>query len=191
MGSCISMLPFTLKGPKFPARYTQKKIPSASRRLVLLLSGKQPVQTAQRGDLMGREIPKSFSSEMPTELSYWKKLCCLRSSGLWSPCLGKLVSPPAESCPAGTPMSSLLAKLDPRCVETSQKVRDGLKTIGCEEWETSPRAEQLSSSPCCCREEGERPAEKIHSSFFLNGKGKKKKKRILDSTSRAWTGTHS
>lgn len=52
-------------------------------------------------------------------------------------------------------------------------MRDGLKTVSREEWETSLQAEQLSSSLYCCREEVEQPAEKIHSNF-LNVKGKKK-----------------
>lgn len=67
-------------------------------------------------------------------------------------------------------------------------MRDGLKTVSHEEWENSPHAELLSSSPYGFSEDVEQPAEKIHSNF-LNVKGKKN--RIPDRVSRALTGTHS
>lgn len=49
----------------------------------MLLSGKEPVQRAQRGGLIRREIPKNLSSEMPQELSYysWKKAVLPKEHG--------------------------------------------------------------------------------------------------------------
>lgn len=71
----------------------------------MLLSGKQPVQTAQRGDLIGKEIPKKFSSEMPPELSYysWKKAVLPKEHETLVTMPGKVSVTPAEACPVSTP----------------------------------------------------------------------------------------
>lgn len=148
------MLPFILKGSIFPSWY-KKKIPLPLGGLCCC-QGKQPVHTAQRGDLIRREISKNLSSEAPLQLPYcsWEKK---KKKAVLPKEYETLVLVPAKAgvTPSPRNLSSQHPRVQCACQTGSlmhrkkPKVRDSLKTASCEEWETSLWVEQLSSSLYC------------------------------------------
>lgn len=110
MGSCISRLPFTLKGPKFPAPYTKNSLclQEACAAVRQMANSNSPEgRSDQEGDTKNLPVKchKIFTATAGKKKNQKKYLWFLRSLGLQSPGLGMLLS-----LPRGLPSQHLHAQ---------------------------------------------------------------------------------